>query len=86
MAQGGELMIKIELPLTVIEPLFTALMRIRAMEHSRLETKAVGLLKQALYFELERITQDDLEKAEQEFNFKKLFNEERIRRGEKVKL
>ena len=78
--------IEIKLPLSAVEPLFTALHRLRPTEASRLEMKAVALLKQNLYFELERLMQDDLERAEQDFNFKRLFHEERIRReGQRVK-
>jgi hypothetical protein len=79
-------MIEVKLPLSAVEPLFTALHRLRPTEASRLEMKAVGLLKQALYFELEKLMQDELDRAEQELNFKKLFHEERIRReGQRVK-
>ena len=45
--------IKIEIPLGAIEPLFTALHNIRPMEITRLEAKALGLLKTSLYYELE---------------------------------
>lgn len=74
-------MIEIKFPLAAVEPLFTVLSKIKPLEHSRLEMKAVALLKQSLYFELERQMQDELDQAEQEFSFKRLFEEERIRRG-----
>jgi hypothetical protein len=72
--------VKIELPLAAIEPLFTALYSIDPMKTDRLQMKAVGLLKSALYFELEKMMETVDEKAERTIDFKKIFTEERHKR------
>ena len=72
--------VKIDLPITAIEPLFTVLHNIKATQHSRLEMKAVSLLKQTLVFELERMMETPEEKEQRELNFKELFHKERLKR------
>lgn len=75
--------VKFELPLNAIEPLYTALHNIKPMENSRLEMKAVSLLRTALQFELEKMLETPEEKEERQLNFKTLFNEERRKRMER---
>lgn len=69
--------IKIEIPLGAIEPLFTALHNIRPMEITRLEAKALGLLKTSLYYELEAMMETPEEKELRRIDFQKIFGEER---------
>ena len=72
--------VNFQLPITAVEPLFTALHNIKATQHSRLEMKAVSLLKQALIFELERMMETPEEKEQRELDFKELFHKERLKR------
>lgn len=77
--------IKIEIPLGAIEPLFTALHNIRPMEITRLEAKALGLLKTSLYYELEAMMETPEEKELRRIDFQKIFGEERKKQAERVK-
>lgn len=71
--------VKFELPIEALEPLFNALNIIRPNTCTRLENKAIGLLKSSLYFELEKLMETEEEKTEREINFKTLFHEQRKR-------
>lgn len=75
--------VKLDLPEAILEPLFSALNTIRPTECSRLEMKAIGLLKTMLYFELEKMMESPQEKSKREINFKNMFYEERERRVNK---
>lgn len=77
--------VKFELPIAAIEPLFTALHTISPGKTSRLEMKAVGLLKNVLYYELEKMMETPEEKKERQLEFQKLFQAERERRNARVK-
>jgi cobyrinic acid a,c-diamide synthase len=72
--------VKFELPFETLEPLFNALSLIKPNQCTRLESKALGLLKSSLYFELEKLLETTEEMEEREINFKTLFQEERERR------
>ena len=69
--------VKIEIPMEILEPMFNALNLLRPNQMTRLEKQAIGLLKSAIYFELELIMETEKEKAEREINFKTLFKEQR---------
>ena len=77
--------VNFQLPITAVEPLFTALHNINATKHTRLEMKAVSLLKQALIFELERMMETPEEKEQRELDFKELFHKERLKRMQAYK-
>lgn len=77
--------VKIELPLSSIESLFTALHSITPSKVNRLEMKSIALLKNALYFELERMLETQEEKDVRKTEFKKLFEEQRQKRLERIK-
>jgi hypothetical protein len=70
-------MANIKIPLDSIEPLFNALSILRPNVCTRLENKAIGLLKSSLYFELEKIMETEEEREERAINFKRLFEEQR---------
>lgn len=72
--------ITLNLPLTAVEPLFTVLHNLRATQHSRLEMKAVQILKAEIYFELEKMMETEAESEQRKTDFMKLFNNERRRR------
>lgn len=74
-------MIRIDLPLTVVEPLFTLLHTLKATNHSRLEMKAVSVLRVALMFELEKAMQTEEEETKSKVDFEKIFAEQRERRA-----
>lgn len=76
--------IKIDIPIVVLESLFTALHSIKPMQVSKLEMKAIGVLKSALYFELEQMILDPEEIEQNKTNFKKLFEEQRSKNKSKV--
>jgi phosphoenolpyruvate-protein kinase (PTS system EI component) len=77
--------VKFELPVTALEPLFTVLHSISPSKATRLEMKAVGLLRNALLFELEKAMETPDEKEERRSAFKKLFEEEREKQRAKFK-
>jgi hypothetical protein len=77
--------IKFELPIATLEPLFSALHKVKPMELSRLEMKSIALLKHELYFELERMMEQPNEKEGRSIEFKKLFEEHRKKREARVK-
>jgi hypothetical protein len=72
--------VNIKLPVAVVEPLFTALHNIKPNSLNKLEMKSIQLLKSSIYFELERMMEDGLEKRERDINFKTIFHEERMKR------
>jgi hypothetical protein len=72
--------ITLNIPLTVVEPLFTVLHNLRASQHSRLEMKAVQILKSEIYFELEKLMETEEEAEARKTDFMKMFNNERRRR------
>lgn len=74
------MVIRIELPTEAIEPLFSALSVIRPDTCTRVESRAVSLLKSTLYFEIEKMSESVEESDERKENFQKLFSEERERR------
>jgi hypothetical protein len=69
--------VKFEIPTESLEPLFNALNLIKPHMVTSLERQALGILKQAIYFELEVMLETPEEREEREVNFKKLFNEQR---------
>lgn len=71
--------VKFELPLETLEPLFNALNVIKPNHCTRLENKALGLLKSAIYFELEMMMETEEEAEQRAINFKTLFREQRER-------
>lgn len=77
--------IKVELPIGAIEPLFTALHHVKPTQLTRLESKALGLLKSSLYYELESMMETPEEEALRKMDFKKIFEEERKKQEERVK-
>jgi len=77
--------VKFELPLGAIEPLFTALHSITPNKVNRLEMKAVSLLKNELYFQLEKMMETPKEKEERQLEFRKLFDLEREKRNQRIK-
>lgn len=72
--------LKITLPLTAVESIFTVLHNLKASNHSRLEMKAVQILKSEIYFELEKLMETEEEAERRKTDFMKIFNSERRRR------
>jgi hypothetical protein len=73
--------IRFELPFEALEPLFTALSIIRPDNSTKVEQKAIGLLRSAIYFELEKhYIQTEEEATEAQIDFQALFEEERLKR------
>jgi hypothetical protein len=77
--------IKVEIPVSAIEPLFTALQNVKPTQLSRVESKALGLLKMALYYELEVMMETPEEEDLRKIDFQKIFEEERKKQAERVK-
>jgi hypothetical protein len=74
--------VKIEIPTEVLEPLFNALNLLKPNQLTRLEKQSIGLLKSAIYFELELMMETEEERAEREIDFKKFFKEQRAKMTE----
>lgn len=72
--------ITLNIPLTAVEALFTVLHNLKATQHSRLEMKAVQILKSEIYFELEKMMETEEEAEARKTDFMKIFNNERRRR------
>lgn len=72
--------VKFEIPIESLEPLFNALNIIKPNMCTRVENKAIGLLKSAIYFELEKMMETEEEEQDRSINFKRLFYEEREKR------
>jgi hypothetical protein len=79
--------VKFDLSLSIVEPLFTALHNIKATDHSRLEMKAIAMLRTSLYFELERLMlEEHPEESEQvKTSFLNTFHRERKKRADRIK-
>lgn len=69
--------VKFEIPTESLEPLFNVLSLIKPNMCTRLEKQALGLLKSAIYFELESMMETEEDREEREINFKTLFHEQR---------
>lgn len=78
-------MVKIEIPIGAIEPLFTALHNIKPTQLTRVEAKALGLLRASIYFELENVMETPEEEELRKIDFKKIFEEVRKKQEERVK-
>ena len=76
--------IKVDLPLVAIEPLFTALHKIRPLEVSKIEMKAIAVLKSALYFEIESMVMPQEERDQHKIEFNRLFEEHREMRKQQT--
>jgi hypothetical protein len=73
----------LNIPLTAVESLFTVLHNLKATQHTRLEMKAVQILKSEIYFELEKLMETEEEAEARKTDFRKIFNNERKRREQK---
>jgi tRNA A37 threonylcarbamoyladenosine modification protein TsaB len=73
----------LNIPLTAVESLFTVLHNLKATQHTRLEMKAVQILKSEIYFELEKLMETEEEAEARKTDFRKIFNNERKRREKK---
>ena len=73
----------LNIPLTAVESLFTVLHNLKATQHTRLEMKAVQILKSEIYFELEKLMETEEEAEARKTDFMKIFNNERRRREKK---
>jgi len=73
----------LNIPLTAVESLFTVLHNLKATQHTRLEMKAVQILKSEIYFELEKLMETEKEAEARKTDFRKIFNNERKRREQK---
>jgi tRNA A37 threonylcarbamoyladenosine modification protein TsaB len=51
----------LNIPLTAVESLFTVLHNLKATQYTRLEMKAVQILKSEIYFELEKLMETEEE-------------------------
>ena len=69
--------VQIELPLEVIEHLFTALHVIRPNYVTKLEKKALDLLRDQINYGLESYMETEEEAHERKLKFKELFEEQR---------
>jgi hypothetical protein len=80
-SEGGEKMrgqtISIELPLEVIENVFNVLNLIKPTHVTKLEKKALDLLKDQIYYELEVFIETDEEAEARRMKFRELFEEKR---------
>lgn len=72
--------VKFELPVETLEPMFNALNIIKPHMCTKMERQALGLLRSAIYFELEIMMETPEQKEIREMNFKKLFESERRKR------
>jgi hypothetical protein len=73
----------LNIPLTAVESLFTVLHNLKATQHTRLEMKAVQILKSEIYFELEKLMETEEEAEARKTDFRKIFHNERKRREQK---
>jgi tRNA A37 threonylcarbamoyladenosine modification protein TsaB len=73
----------LNIPLTAVESLFTVLHNLKATQYTRLEMKAVQILKSEIYFELEKLIETEEEAEARKTDFRKIFNNERKRREQK---
>jgi tRNA A37 threonylcarbamoyladenosine modification protein TsaB len=73
----------LNIPLTAVESLFTVLHNLKATQYTRLEMKAVQILKSEIYFELEKLMETEEEAEARKTDFRKIFNNERKRREQK---
>lgn len=77
--------VKVEIPIGAVEPLFTALHNIKPTQLTRLEAKALGLLRSSLYYQLEEHMETPEEETMRKMDFQKIFEEERKKQAERVK-
>jgi hypothetical protein len=74
--KGGEY-VQIEIPLEIIEHLFSALHVIRPNYVTKMEKKALDLFKDHIYYTLEVYMETEEEAEERKLKFKQLFEEMR---------
>jgi len=70
----------LEIPLAEIEEVFTALHQIKPNQHTRMENKAVSILRERIYFAIEAFIETPEEKEERHTGFMQLFNREKKKR------
>jgi hypothetical protein len=79
--KGGEKMrgqtVNIELPLEVIENVFNVLNLIRPTHVTKVEKKALDLLRDQIYYELEIYMETPEQEQERKLKFRQLFEEKR---------
>lgn len=69
--------VNIELPLEVIEDVFSVLSLIRPTHVTKREKKALDLLRDQIYYELELYIESDQEAEQRKLKFRQLFEEKR---------
>lgn len=69
--------VNIEIPLEVIENVFNVLNLIKPTHVTKMEKKALDLLKDLIYYELEVYMETEEEAEERRLKFRQLFEEKR---------
>ena len=69
--------ILLEIPLAELEHVFTALHQVRPTQHTKMENKAVSILRERIYFAIESYMETPEEKEERHSGFMQLFNREK---------
>lgn len=77
--------VQIEIEFSVLEHLFSALQVIRPNHVTKLEKKALDLLKDQIYYGLEAYMETEEEAETRKLKFKELFDEQRRKMYEKEK-
>ena len=80
-----EAKITLEIPLAEIEEVFTALHQVKPNQHTRMENKAVSILRERIYFAIESYIETPEEKEERHSGFMSLFNREKKKKKEQQK-
>lgn len=80
--KGGEY-VQIEIPLEILEHLFSALHVIRPNYVTKMEKKALDLFKDHIYYTLEVYMETEEEAEERKIKFKQLFEEMKERKEHK---